>query len=183
MNINLTLRAEAIMKHVVLAASLLLFLLVPVAETFAQDQSDLGLEEIVVTARKREESLLDTPISITAFSGEALDRVQIDRLDGIAQATPNLVFDSGSIFSGSNAAAAVFIRGVGQIDYTAEPGVGAGDVGRRGGRDRQRPRDEPQAGRHPGLQPQDDRGVRRRRARAEGWRARCRRSQVGRAGS
>jgi iron complex outermembrane receptor protein len=88
--------------------------------------SGLGLEEVVVTARKREESLQDTPVSVTAFAGEALERLHIDSLEGVASATPNLVFDTATIFSGSNAAAAVYIRGIGQIDYalTSDPGVG-----------------------------------------------------------
>ncbi|MBI2969292.1 MAG: TonB-dependent receptor, partial [Gammaproteobacteria bacterium] len=91
-----------------------------------QAQAGAGLEEIVVTARKREESLQDTPISITAFTGEALEQQHIDQLEGIANFTPNLTFDTGTTFSGSNAAAAVYIRGIGQIDFTltTEPGVG-----------------------------------------------------------
>ena len=84
------------------------------------------LEEIVVTARRREESLQDTPVSITAFSGEALQRQHIDRLNGIASLTPNLTFDNGATFSGANSSASVFIRGIGQVDFTltTEPGVG-----------------------------------------------------------
>jgi iron complex outermembrane receptor protein len=84
------------------------------------------LEEIVVTARRREESLQDTPISITAFSGEALERQHIDRLSGIGSFTPNLIFDTGATFSGANSSASVFIRGIGQVDFTltTEPGVG-----------------------------------------------------------
>ncbi len=84
------------------------------------------LEEIVVTARRREESLQDTPVSITAFSGEALERQHIDRLNGIASFTPNLTFDNGATFSGANSSASVFIRGIGQVDFTltTEPGVG-----------------------------------------------------------
>ncbi len=84
------------------------------------------LEEIIVTARRREESLQDTPVSITAFSGEALARQHIDRLNGIGSFTPNLIFDNGATFSGANSSASVFIRGIGQVDFTltTEPGVG-----------------------------------------------------------
>lgn len=84
------------------------------------------LEEIVVTARKREESLQDTPISITAFTGDALEQQHIQNLAGIAGFTPNMEFDDVSTFSGSNSAASVFIRGIGQVDFTltTEPGVG-----------------------------------------------------------
>ena len=84
------------------------------------------LEEIVVTARRREESLQDTPISITAFTGASLDQRQINRLSGIGSLTPNLMFDTGATFSGANSSASVFIRGIGQVDFTltTEPGVG-----------------------------------------------------------
>lgn len=84
------------------------------------------LEEVVVTARKREESLQDAPISITAFSGEGLEQRNITGLADISQITPNLVFNASAPISGSSATASVFIRGVGQNDYTlvTEPGVG-----------------------------------------------------------
>ena len=84
------------------------------------------LEEIVVTARRREESLQDTPISITAFTGASLDQRQINSLSAIGPFTPNLMFDTGATFSGANSSASVFIRGIGQVDFTltTEPGVG-----------------------------------------------------------
>ena len=86
----------------------------------------LLLEEILVTARRREESLQDTPISITAFSGASLDQRQINSLSAIGSSTPNLMFDTGATFSGANSSASVFIRGIGQVDFTltTEPGVG-----------------------------------------------------------
>jgi iron complex outermembrane receptor protein len=89
-------------------------------------EASSGLEEVVVTARRREESLQDTPISITAFSGEALERQHIDQLSGVAAFTPNLTFDAGATFSGTSSSASVFIRGIGQVDFTltTEPGVG-----------------------------------------------------------
>lgn len=92
----------------------------------ATDESAVALEEIVVTARKREESLLDTPVAVTAFTGDALAKQHVDRLDGIATATPNVVFDAGGTFSGTSTSASVYIRGIGQIDFTptTEPGVG-----------------------------------------------------------
>ncbi|MFO1375909.1 MAG: TonB-dependent receptor [Steroidobacteraceae bacterium] len=97
-------------------------------DSVAEDNAgaSVALEEILVTARKREESLDDTPVSITAFTGEAIQRAHIDQLDAIATSTPNMIFDNSTGFSGSNSAAAVYIRGIGQIDFalTTEPGVG-----------------------------------------------------------
>ncbi len=84
------------------------------------------IEEVIVTARKREESLMETPVSITAFSGEDLVNRNITSIDQIGDQTPGLVFSSSANISGSSNAAAVFIRGIGQSDYTlaVEPGVG-----------------------------------------------------------
>ena len=86
----------------------------------------LMLEEVVVTARKREEGLQDAPIAISAFSGEDLEARQMDDLSGIGASTPNLVFDTAAPISGSNVASSIFIRGIGQLDFsfTTDPGVG-----------------------------------------------------------
>lgn len=83
-------------------------------------------EEVVVTARKREESLQDTPISITAFTSADIEARQLTHIGQITQSTPNLVFDAGGSLSGTSSSAFVFIRGVGQLDFTfnADPGVG-----------------------------------------------------------
>lgn len=48
--------------------------------------------EIVVTARKREETLTDVPLTITAITEEQLDRANIDDVSDIAQQTPGLSF-------------------------------------------------------------------------------------------
>jgi iron complex outermembrane recepter protein len=51
--------------------------------------------EIVVTARKREETLTDVPLTITAITEEQLDRANIDDVSDIAQQTPGLSFRQG----------------------------------------------------------------------------------------
>ncbi|MBL4801070.1 MAG: TonB-dependent receptor [Emcibacter sp.] len=84
------------------------------------------LEEITVTARKVEENLQETPISMTAFSGEGLARRQIFSTDDLDNVTPNLQFSNNAPLAGNNASSQVFIRGIGQTDPTAtvDPGVG-----------------------------------------------------------
>jgi len=84
------------------------------------------LEEIVVTARKREESLQDAPVAVTAFSGETLREQGAVDLRGIANATPNMQFSYGGNGSGGGNFAQIFIRGIGQPDFiiTKDPGVG-----------------------------------------------------------
>lgn len=84
------------------------------------------LEEIIVTARKREENLQDTPMSVSAFTGESLELRGIDAIDELQNVTPNLTFLNTSPFIAGGNAATVFLRGVGQPDFqpTTEPGVG-----------------------------------------------------------
>ncbi|NML87991.1 MULTISPECIES: TonB-dependent receptor [unclassified Sphingobium] len=85
-----------------------------------------GIEEITVTARRRAESLQDTPISISAVTSEGLAQRGIDNVTQIGDFTPNVKFNSSVPVSASNATAAIFIRGIGQNDYqlSADPGVG-----------------------------------------------------------
>ncbi len=107
------------------SASLAWAVALPAAAQGADEES-YGLEEIVVTARKREENLQTTPLSITAFTGASLADQYIADVSQIAQATPNLIFNSGAAISGTSSAASAYIRGIGQIDFTltTEPGVG-----------------------------------------------------------
>jgi len=83
-----------------------------------------ALDTVVVTAQFVEQNLQDTPVAITAMSGELLDaRGQSNVLDISAQA-PNVTLTPGGAFAGPSLVA--FIRGVGQSDFNPalEPGVG-----------------------------------------------------------
>lgn len=93
----------------------------------AQAEADTGgLEMITVTARRRAESLQDTPIAISAVTSEGLAQRGIETVTQIGDFTPNVKFNSSVPISASNATAAIFIRGIGQNDYqlSADPGVG-----------------------------------------------------------
>jgi len=89
-------------------------------------QAGSGLGAIVVTARRREETLQETPISITTFDADALIDRGISNLSGIGDFTPNLVFDQGNGNTGGSTSSQIYIRGIGQPDFlfTTEPGVG-----------------------------------------------------------
>lgn len=78
-------------------------------------------DEIVVTARRRAESLQEVPVAVSAFSDERVAELQADNLSGLQYATPNLYLDQGDA---SNAV--IYLRGVGQNDSLAfaDPGVG-----------------------------------------------------------
>ena len=82
--------------------------------------------EIVITARRRAESLQDTPVAVTVFSGASLERQQIVGTTELDQVAPNLQFATYGTLTGNNSAAQVFIRGIGQTDATpaVDPGVG-----------------------------------------------------------
>jgi iron complex outermembrane receptor protein len=80
-------------------------------------RSDL-LEEIVVTAQKREENLSDVPISIQAFSPDALQARNIDSQLGLSRAVPSLDVGSQAGY------ATIFLRGIGTEAFlTADPSI------------------------------------------------------------
>ena len=85
-----------------------------------------AIEEIIVTAQKREESLQDTPVAVTAFTETAIEARGLDDISKIANFTPNLVFDTTSPISGLSSGAIAFVRGIGNSDFslTTDPGVG-----------------------------------------------------------
>jgi iron complex outermembrane receptor protein len=61
---------------------------------FAQEAE--GLEEIVVTATRREQNLQEVPISIVAMTGENLEMRGIDNLEEVSQSVPNVVITGGT---------------------------------------------------------------------------------------
>ncbi|MCB1704720.1 MAG: TonB-dependent receptor [Halioglobus sp.] len=68
------------------------------------------LEEVVVTARKREESLQETPVAVSAFSGETMQQLGINDIADLTKVVPNVDMYSGNGTSGTGN---VFIRGIG----------------------------------------------------------------------
>jgi iron complex outermembrane receptor protein len=100
----------------------------PVHQAAAQDAgaNSLMLEEVVVTARRREESLMDTPVAVSAFTESDIDLRGLQNITDIADVTPNVNIDSAAGTSGLTAAPTVFIRGIGQADFVinTDPAVG-----------------------------------------------------------
>ena len=82
------------------------------------------LEEIVVTAQFRAQNIQDTPLAITAVSGDMLEARSQTSIIDVANQAPNVTLKPGSAPFGPSAQA--FIRGVGQYDFNfaLEPGVG-----------------------------------------------------------
>ena len=101
------------MNRSTIAAGICIGVLV-VPHAYSQESSDGALEEIIVTAQKRAESLQDVPVSITAFSGEALARRQIRGPEDLALSVPNMqtnnvLGDGVPIFS---------LRGISMSDFS-----------------------------------------------------------------
>lgn len=79
-----------------------------------------GDQDIIVTARKRNETLLDVPVAVTAVSGDVLAKRSINSVREAALLSPGL-----NINSDGAGRAFVSIRGVGvTIVSTVQPGVG-----------------------------------------------------------
>lgn len=91
---------------------------------YAQGAASSGNnDDIIVTAQFREQRLQDTPIAITALSGEDIENKAQSSIADIASTAPNVNITQGaSAFGG----AAAYIRGIGQYDsnFALEPGVG-----------------------------------------------------------
>lgn len=80
---------------------------------YAQERT---IEEVVVTATKRPESLQDIPISVNAFTGDQIEEAGVKDIRDIAGQTPGLQIKARGETEGS-----VFIRGIGSV----APGIGA----------------------------------------------------------
>ena len=85
--------------------------------------SPYALEEIVVTAQKREEAIEDAPISLLVFDEESLERKGINGLADIKGSAPGLQVET---FSTANSTLQLYIRGVGIVDsqITQDPAIG-----------------------------------------------------------
>lgn len=88
---------------------------------FAQDDDGAALEEIVITAQRREESLQDVPIAITAFTSEDLERTAAVGIQDVASRAPGVTLTQFNIGEPQ-----LYIRGVGTTSDSAasDPSIG-----------------------------------------------------------
>ena len=93
------------------------------APAAARTASATNLDSITVTARKREETLQEVPVAVTAFTSEALDKMNVQDISDLDGQVPNLTIYAAR---GASSTVTAYIRGVGQSDPTwgADPGVG-----------------------------------------------------------
>lgn len=94
--------------------------------SFAQatEDDDLAIENITVTAQRKEQSIQSTPVSVTALSARDIERMQIDNAKDLSQVAPNVTIQP---VSGGSASIAPYVRGGGVRDtaiITSEAEVG-----------------------------------------------------------
>ncbi|MEM1404859.1 MAG: TonB-dependent receptor [Pseudomonadota bacterium] len=93
------------------------FLFIPFSGSIsAQDEGgNRVLEEVVVQARRQDETLQDVPVTITSVGSDQLDNFQLDQVSEIAERVPNMTVLSGSSGSGGT----IILRGVGSSSISA----------------------------------------------------------------
>jgi iron complex outermembrane receptor protein len=93
------------------------------SQTNNESESDF-LEEVIVTATKREMNIYEVPIAISAFTEDVMFRQGIVDLTDIGKFVPNMTVTGFS--AGHTSSVNVFIRGIGLQDHliTTDPGVG-----------------------------------------------------------
>ncbi len=92
---------------------------------FAQNSTtDTALVDTEITARRISELSQSVPFSLTAFTAKELEDRNATQLTDITRFTPNLVINNGQV--GAAFGNSIFIRGIGQSNYsgTSDPGVG-----------------------------------------------------------
>ena len=109
--IGLTLSLAAVQAHAQDAAAA------------APASDEVTLDAVQVTARKREETLQEVPVAVTAFTAETLDKLNIRDISHLDAQVPNLTIYAAR---GSSSTVTAYIRGVGQSDplWGVDPGVG-----------------------------------------------------------
>jgi outer membrane receptor protein involved in Fe transport len=112
------------------AGAVLLLLLLAATEvsgaTADADSDSAGLDEIVVTATRREERLQDVPISVSAFSQEKLDAQGLKNIDDLARLSPGVTFSRNGMGSSANyndEGSDINIRGVDSTAGTSTTGI------------------------------------------------------------
>ncbi|QNP41909.1 TonB-dependent receptor [Lysobacter solisilvae (ex Woo and Kim 2020)] len=93
------------------------------SDASTQEAKATNLGAVTVTARKREETLQSVPVAVTAFTADALDKLNVEDIGDLDALVPNLTVYAAR---GSSSTVTAYIRGVGQSDplWGVDPGVG-----------------------------------------------------------
>ena len=87
---------------------------------------DSVIEEIIVTAQRRDQPLIEVPVSLAVFDGAEIEELKLANIAEVARYTPNVEWDQTNL--GSANTSSIFIRGIGTppgfFERTADPSVG-----------------------------------------------------------
>ncbi|MGV6820162.1 MAG: TonB-dependent receptor [Parvularcula sp.] len=110
-------------KTLLATAALLPALAFAPQSSLAQTGEAADDDVIIVSARRRNESLQDVPVAVTAVTADQLDNIGAVDITSVQRLSPNATVE---VARGSNSTLIAFIRGVGQQDplWGFEPGVG-----------------------------------------------------------
>jgi iron complex outermembrane receptor protein len=95
------------MRRITLLATSALVVAISAGAAHAQSSSATTIEELVVTAEKREQSLQDVPVAISAYSSETRDLVGINSVQDMTNFTPGLTYN--------NSGDRISLRGIGRV--------------------------------------------------------------------
>jgi len=108
-------RRRGLMLGLLMATSAFPVALLPATASAAQAEADgAGVEELVVTAQRREERLQDVPVAVTAVSGETLERRNFTDTANIQLIAPSVIFNTFS----NPGSSAFGIRGVATLSQS-----------------------------------------------------------------
>jgi len=119
----MTIRRNVITTAALLASASMIPLAAPAQAQDAQASGDQARDVITVTARRREETIQDVPVAVTAIGGGQLEELGAEDITFVGQVVPNVTLETSRA---TNTTLTAFIRGVGQQDPVAgfEQGVG-----------------------------------------------------------
>src|SRR5690606_4595238 len=115
-----------VMKDVLYRSALTVAIMTAIGsgDAYAQssDKEAVQLDQVSVTAQRREAQMQKTPLSMSVISGPALDRMQVKRVDDIKFTTPNIIIEQNT---GTSSGAKIIMRGVGADEsmFTNDPAV------------------------------------------------------------
>ena len=81
---------------------------------FAQDDESADVEEVIVTATKRETNLMETPLAVSVITQEQMALQGLSRISDLSSLVPNLVVGN----SGEDSGVSIAIRGISSNNYT-----------------------------------------------------------------
>jgi len=97
-------------------SALTLLIALPAAAQQAGQEQSARIDDIIVTAQRREQSIQDVPVAVTAFTETQLEIAQVEDTTDLVRVTPSL---TGGLNTGTGGAVSYFIRGLGSSEQVA----------------------------------------------------------------